>query len=398
MWGLLVPHDTEAGEQDMSRLERAGPILDAARRWKEECLLGGGSLFGEGEIWNLERFQELLPLVARHVSGGGSPDEDFRVALEPASPEAKRLLAEVVWVYFLLLSPTRIGVATRLDRLRTFHSWSGSSLPEDHWTLDVLDKGIVDASPTYLTHARREYLLAIHLMLDWFGPETDRGSLIGDAWRFAAWVYDREEARGRQWRHAVVYLLFPDEFEPVMSRVRKWDIASAFQTADSSEIDRTDLIAIDRALLTARRRLEAEHPEEEVDFYASRHRERWYPERVEPALDGNTAEDEEWFRGRFGEAEVWAIAPGEGARMWPEFRERGIAAIGYDNLEDLSEYESREAIRQAMIASGDGENPTMRALAAWQFANDLRVGDVLIAKQGRNILLGLGLRRWRVCV
>lgn len=382
----------------MSRLERAARILDAARRWKEECLLGGGSLFGEGELWTLERFQELQPFVAHREGDGGSPDENFRIALEPASEESKRLLAEVVWVYFLLVSPTRVSVATRLDRLRTFHSWSGIELPEEHWALDVLDEGIVDASPTYLTYARREYVLVIHLMLDWFHPETERDSLMSDPWRFAAWVYDRAEARGRQWRHAVVYLLFPDEFEPVMSRVRKWDIAQAFRMpGDSSEIDPSDLIAIDRAVLAVRKGLEAEHPGQEVDFYASPWLERWYPgQRDDRAVYGDVnsqSDDEQWFRDRFGEADVWAIAPGEGARKWAEFCELGIAAIGWDYLGDLSEYQSRDAVHATLIENGAGKNPSMSSLAAWQFAHEVKVGDFLVAKQGRRTLLGWGVVR-----
>ena len=378
----------------MSRLKRATPILDAAQRWKEECLLGGGSLFGDDQLWTLERFRELEPLVAHQESGRGSPDDELRVAAEPASSEAKRLLAEVVWVYFLLVNPTRVGVETRLDRLRTFHSWSGTALPDDHWALDVLDKGIVDASGTYLTYALREYRLVIHLMLDWFHPETDRSALLDDPWRFAEWVYDRAEARGRQWRHAVVFLLFPDEFEPVMSTARKRDIVAAFRQADSSETDGNDLIGIDRALLSVRRRLEAEHPEQEIDFYASRFRERWYPGQrgghVPDENVGRLPDEETWFRDRFGNADVWAIAPGEGARKWTEFCELGIAAIGWDYLGDLSEYDSRGAVHAALIEHGAGENPSMSSLAAWQFAHDVKVGDFLVAKQGRTVLLGWG--------
>ena len=375
----------------MSRLESAAPILEAARRWKEECLLGGGSLFGEGELWTLERFQELEPLVAHRETGRGSPSDDLRIALEPASSEAKRLLAEVVWACFLLVIPTRIGAATRLDWLSGFHKWSGIELPDDHWALDVLDRGIHDPSATYLRYARREYLFAIRVMLDWFHPETERNALLSDPWRFVDWAYNRPEARGRQWRHALAFLLFPDEFEPVMSRVRKWDIANAFRPNGAPEVARADLMAIDRELLNVRRRLEAEHPGQEIDFYASPYREIWYPDRAGATPNGNMAEDGKWYDERFGDADVWAIAPGEGARMWPEFRELGIAAVGYDTLEDLSEYESQEAIHEAMIESGDGRNPSMRSLAAWQFAHEVKIGDVLVAKQGRSVLLGWGI-------
>ena len=92
----------------------------------------------------------------------------------------------------------------------------------------------------------------------------------------------------------------------------------------------------------------------------------------------------------FGDVEAWAIAPGEGARKWTEFCELGIAAIGWDYLGDLSEYDSREAVHTALIEQGAGKNPSMSSLAAWQFAHDVKVGDILVAKQGRTTLLGWG--------
>ncbi len=38
----------------MSRLNNAETILEAAEKWKERCLLGGGSLFCGERIWTEE--------------------------------------------------------------------------------------------------------------------------------------------------------------------------------------------------------------------------------------------------------------------------------------------------------------------------------------------------------
>ena len=58
--------------------------------------------------------------------------------------------------------------------------------------------------------------------------------------------------------------------------------------------------------------------------------------------------DEEWYRERFGAADVWLIATGAGGRLWPQFKEGGIAAIGYRDRDigDLRKYENKEAIHK----------------------------------------------------
>lgn len=109
-------------------------------------------------------------------------------------------------------------------------------------------------------------------------------------------------------------------------------------------------------------------------------------ESLEKAEDLTT---EEWYRARFGTADVWVIAPGRRARFWEEFLELGIAAIGPDELGDLGEFDSREAIHSALIDKGLGPNPRNDSLAAWEF-KQMKIGDILIAKKGLSVILGWG--------
>lgn len=102
--------------------------------------------------------------------------------------------------------------------------------------------------------------------------------------------------------------------------------------------------------------------------------------------------DETWYRDRFGTADVWVIAAGDGARLWRDFVEHHIAAIGYYELGDLGEYEDRTAIENALIANGFGERhkPIMHSLAVSEFAREMKIGDVVVAKKGRSVILGWG--------
>jgi 5-methylcytosine-specific restriction protein B len=89
----------------------------------------------------------------------------------------------------------------------------------------------------------------------------------------------------------------------------------------------------------------------------------------------------------------WAIGLGEGGRLWNECQEKGVIAIGWDDLGDLRNYASREEIAERLRANrapGSPE-PTMDSLACFQFAHEIKPGDFVVAKIGRSKLLGVGV-------
>ncbi len=90
------------------------------------------------------------------------------------------------------------------------------------------------------------------MMLDWGSRSAEeRESLLNDPWGFAEWVGGQEGSRRRQFRHALLFLLFPDEFEPIMSLRHKKEIVKAFrnESDEPPDVDHMDLIDLDRALL-----------------------------------------------------------------------------------------------------------------------------------------------------
>ena len=90
--------------------------------------------------------------------------------------------------------------------------------------------------------------------------------------------------------------------------------------------------------------------------------------------------------------QVWLISPGRRAKHFDEFFEQGIVAIGWDYLGDLSQYEDAEAISTAMREhEGADRNPVQNSLACYQFAQEMKVGDVLFAKRGRREIVGYGV-------
>lgn len=92
------------------------------------------------------------------------------------------------------------------------------------------------------------------------------------------------------------------------------------------------------------------------------------------------------------DAKCWMYAPGEGANMWDDCRRDGVMVIGWGDLGDLSQYESREAMRDQMRQEYGLEGSYMNAsLATWEFTNEMQVGDIVFVKKGRSVILGRGV-------
>lgn len=88
----------------------------------------------------------------------------------------------------------------------------------------------------------------------------------------------------------------------------------------------------------------------------------------------------------------WAIALGEGGRLWNECQQKGIIAIGWDDLGDLRKYPDQQAIADKLLSKRgpDGARPINDSLACFEFAKIMAPGDYVIAKISRNKLLGVG--------
>ena len=261
----------------MARLKEHKQILPAAEHWKQRCLLGQRSLFTDRSLWTRENFEELHALFV------ANPDESkvsFLAKLErqlsPGSPDAKCLWAEMTWLYRLIEYRGSMGPESKRTRIADTWRSSGRDFPEDHNLLTdaVLRGGIVDPGRAFNAHEWREYRFFVVAMIEWYALDRrQRESLLKDPWEFASWLDSTEFAANRMFRHAIVFLLFPSEFEPVISNSGKKAIVSRLHRGD--RLDKSNAVAVDRALLAIRRRLESEYPDQELHFYRSPLEELW---------------------------------------------------------------------------------------------------------------------------
>ena len=88
----------------------------------------------------------------------------------------------------------------------------------------------------------------------------------------------------------------------------------------------------------------------------------------------------------------WLYAPGEGACKWDEFYERGIMGLAWGEVGDLSSYATKQGLKAQMLQTYP-ENGTQKndIHALWQFANEMKPGDVVFVKKGKAEIVGRGV-------
>ena len=92
------------------------------------------------------------------------------------------------------------------------------------------------------------------------------------------------------------------------------------------------------------------------------------------------------------ETRYWIYSPGEKACMWDEFYDDGIMGIGWDRVSDLKAFSSKEQIKEFMKKNINSNlNYINDAHCLWQFANDIKIGDVIFVKKGVYKIIGRGI-------
>ena len=88
----------------------------------------------------------------------------------------------------------------------------------------------------------------------------------------------------------------------------------------------------------------------------------------------------------------WIIAAGQNSFMWEEFYKLGIIGIGWDGMGDLRLYQSQDDMRDKMRSiNNNNKDYTNDSKATWQFAHEMKIGDIIIVKKGKSKLVGRGV-------
>ncbi len=264
-----------------TRRSDAANVYEAAEEWVERALRSDDSLFTPGKpIWTRQWLGEIRE---RFLNNPDDSDNSFlaklKLRLANSPPEVYQLMAEALYVYFLITSAT--SSSKKQDDIETVLGWSqhAVSIPSD--LVEGLTPGIVNPGQAFNMYRPFQVGLIIEFAEQWKQQRSSiRRHLLDDPWAFKEFLMemrfhslllrDKQNTPSTQ-RQALLHLVHPDTFEAIVSFEHKTKIVKAFDhlVEDPSEND------VDRALGAIRRALAAEYGTDGHSFYESDIRERW---------------------------------------------------------------------------------------------------------------------------
>jgi 5-methylcytosine-specific restriction enzyme B len=266
----------------MSRegFEDVTPVFDAALRWKDEALLNDRSVFGAGALWTLDGFRGLERYFVENLDEGeGSFMGKLQGQLAQAPSGVKQLASELTWA--MLLCPSNTHPPKKRETIDHIWTWSKQPLPPGAhgWLTDEVLGGCGSAGPGYNNHRWRELVFAIRFGLAFKALSApERRRLLTDDWGFAEWLAKLPEAHVRQFRHMLVYMLFPDTFERIFGGGDRRLLVQKFRGLSRAQVRKLSPIQIDREFSSIRAEQQAMHPDLKLDFYKEPLRSKWQEE------------------------------------------------------------------------------------------------------------------------
>ena len=257
-------------------------VYAAAGQWVDNALRNNGSIFTpEKAIWSAALLQELRShFLDRPDFGDGGFYDKLKEQLSGCSPDAYQLMAEALYVQFLVVWHEAMGLERKKSQVEQVLAWgaSASSIPVD--LVLGLTPGI--ASSLALTlHRPYQVGFIIEFAERWKELSSDsREELLADEWKFKDFagslkltgqLFDGKPNSASAQRQAILHLVHPDKFEGTVSVKQKNKIASTNSFAHFVS-DNTD--DVDRRLAQIRAGLESDLGRD-FDFYDEDIRPMW---------------------------------------------------------------------------------------------------------------------------
>ena len=214
-------------------------VYAAAEAWVRRALLSDDSLFTPGRpIWTSEWLDELH---RRFLDSPDVSDTPFWDKLERqmagSPPQAYQLMTEVLYVHLIVVSrKDSTGVQAQLQQVL---NWSPQPMAIPSEFVAGLTPGIANPGQGFHRYRPHQVGLVIEFASQWkqLGPD-ERQRLLDDPWAFKDFVMhvDLRSALFRDYpvnpriqQHALLHLVHPDTFEPIVSFNHKEMIAAAFE-------------------------------------------------------------------------------------------------------------------------------------------------------------------------
>ncbi len=279
----------------MARMTEFQPLYDAFHLFQERCLEQDRSLiWPDQSIWTIPNLQRWKTQVidSPNLEGELNFNEKLEQQLAGAPPTLWGLAADLHYVYYL--PSFNIKLSTRLRNIGWAAQKGGLLLPPEQDPIwDAHKRGFTTTAQKYhFRYAQLHLLAAFALRLKEQGSVTQT---LADPARVQSILDEILEGipgksnRAYDLRHAILYLMFPDRYERIISTSHKEKIVSRYINLVSNP--QTDL---DTRLFQIRQRLANTQPKGQIfDFYEDIKQE-WNPDEVEtPPSPGSKKISEE---------------------------------------------------------------------------------------------------------
>lgn len=250
------------------------PIARAVDAFVEQAVRSdAGSMFTPGvPIWSTANLTELKQRFADRpdLSSAGF-DEKIAKQLSGASDAALQLMAEILYVYYMIAYQMR--AKTKLENVQRILGWMKQKVEVPADLVAAADQGLTNTGTFYLTNKPYQLWFIINAGLAWRQrSQAERESLLADPWAFKAFMMKVPDTRAAPIRMALLHFVFPDTFEIIISAAHKRQICAAFPGVSPDEPDE------DRRLLAIKATLPPQ-PRDVYVFYGKDVLALWEPKK-----------------------------------------------------------------------------------------------------------------------
>lgn len=256
---------------------------DAANQWVARVLRDDDSLFTPGKaVWTPEVLEEVRAgFMDNPDPGRGTTLQKLEHQLTGSTPEAYQLAAEALYFVYLTPHVPSIKRETKLERVSRVLGWSGQeiAIPDD--LITGLAPGIATIGTAFASGLPAYLGFIIEFVERWKQTQDDIEGRLQDPWAFKKFATDVSSSfrsallrlpnyAGKTivQRHALLHLVHPDTFEPIVSEGQKNTIAERLGSYAAESDD------VDRNIQQIRQALEGELGSD-FQFHDEGIRERW---------------------------------------------------------------------------------------------------------------------------
>jgi len=304
----------------MARRSNDEHLYKIFARFKDDCLLKDSSLLWHNpnrQLWTLENLRKWKELVIDLPdSGAESFNEKLERQLGGAYPELWGITADLHHIYYL--PSTNITMDTRLKNIQWAAERAGYVLPNLNNEIWEAHRKMGFCKTSFKYHIRYAQLNLLVLFAIKVKEQQDRRAVLEDAHRVQILLDEildsipNKMERAYDMRHAILYLMFPDKYERIISTSDKQKIAEYYRKYVSTPTD-----GLDQQILQIREKLIKSHPQGHLlDFYDHLKHE-WKDRKVNPPPDNEILQQAARLLLQFKNL-ILAGPPGTGKTYWAD--------------------------------------------------------------------------------